>query len=338
MAKSRYCIGIDLGGTFIKFGLLDQDRARSETFQLPTPEGGADPVIAQMVAGATRLMKKHRLAKADVVGVGVGAPGPMRISEGIIIAMPNIPGIENCPMGRLVGQKLGIPAVLENDANAAGYGEYLCGAGKGGGDMVLLTLGTGIGGGIVIDGKVVHGAHEIGAEIGHLIVEPNGEPCGCGQCGCLEAYASASNLARYAISRLDRAKKLRTSLRAIYERRKKLNKKRKKEQKEEELNMADVNAARKAGDALAAEVWDRGSYYLALGCVSISRLLDPDLIVLVGGMTKAGSDLIRPVTEHYRRLHWVLTEPKTKIVIGKLGNDAGMVGAAGVAWAAFGAK
>jgi glucokinase len=326
---ARYCIGVDLGGTYIKFGLLSEDMKPSGTFQLPTPKGGAGPVIAGMVKGARKLMADHKLTKADVVGVGVGAPGPMNIKEGIIIAMPNIPGIENCPMGRLVGRKLGIPAVLENDANAAGYGEYVAGAGKDRGDMVLLTLGTGIGGGIVVDGKVVHGAHDIGAEIGHLIVEPGGEPCGCGQRGCIEAYASASNLARYAISRFERAKLLPTALRQIHERKKKIGK---------ELDMGDVNAARKAGDALAAEVWDRGAYYLALACVSISRLLDPNLIVLVGGMTKAGDDLIRPVTEHYRRLHWILTAPKTKIVLGKLGNDAGMVGAAGVAWAAFGGK
>jgi glucokinase len=319
---AKYCIGVDLGGTFIKFGLLDQDYKPSKTFQLPTPDTSADDIVAQMVVGAKKAMEEHGLKKKDIVGVGVGAPGPMKISEGIIIASPNLPTIRDFPMARKVADGVGLPTVLENDANAAGFGEYVAGAGKGGGDMVLLTLGTGVGGGIVVNGKVLHGAHEIGAEIGHLIVEPGGEPCGCGQRGCLERYASATFMAQFA-ERVLKAGGTPSKLKAVLD-------------AKGELDAKDINEARKAGDELAAEVWDRSCYYLALGCVSISRLLDPELIVLAGGLIKAGDDLLKPVQAHFRKHHWKLTDVKTRIAFSTLGTDAGVIGAAGVAWAELG--
>jgi len=319
---AKYCIGVDLGGTFIKFGLLDQDYKPSKTFQLTTPETSADDIVAQMVVGAKKAMEEHGLKKKDIVGVGVGAPGPMKISEGIIIASPNLPTIRDFPMARQVADGTGLPTVLENDANAAGFGEYVAGAGKGGEDMVLLTLGTGLGGGIVINGKVLHGAHEIGAEIGHLIVEPGGEPCGCGQRGCLERYASATFMSQFA-ERVLKAGGTPSKLKAVLD-------------AKGELDAKDINEARKAGDELAAEVWDRSCYYLAFGCVSISRLLDPELIVLAGGLIKAGDDLLKPVQAHFRKHHWKLTDVKTRIAFSTLGTDAGVIGAAGVAWAELG--
>ena len=218
---------------------------------------------------------------------------------------------------------LGLPALLENDANAAGLGEYICGAGKGGGDMVLLTLGTGVGGGIIVDGKVLHGLHEMGAELGHMIVQPEGELCNCGQRGCIERYCSATFLAQYAarLIKEGRPSLLETALKA-----------------KGEIDARDIVHASKAGDALATEVWDRATFFLALGCVNICRIFDPGRIVLAGGMTKAGEDLMAPVRRHFERLHWKLTKPMTEIALSTLGNDAGVFGAAGVAWAAARAK
>lgn len=318
----KQCIGIDLGGTYIKFGLLDANMKASETFQLPTP-ADRDGLVRTMIEGAKQLMTLHKVAREDVVGVGVGSPGPLNITEGIVIASPNIAGLENLPLRQLIFEGLQLPAVLENDANAAGYGEYLCGAGKGGADMVLLTLGTGVGGGIVVNGKVLHGAHQIGAELGHMIVVPEGEPCGCGQKGCLERYCSATFIARMA-TRMIKEQGRRSCLAAKVE--------------NGGIDAKDINDARKAGDELAAEVWDRGVYYLALGCVSIARIFDPEHIVLAGGMTKAGDDLMLPLRRYYEQMHWKLTPIMTKLSIGELGNDAGAIGAAGVAWATFGKK
>lgn len=321
-SMGKWCIGIDLGGTFIKFGLLNGAFQRSELTQLPTPstEGG-DGVIAQMVAGAKQLMAGRGLARDDIVGVGIGSPGPLDIDKGIIIETPNIPGMANLAIRDRVSAGLDLPAVLDNDANAAGYGEFLCGAGVGVRDMVLLTLGTGIGGGVIVNGKVLHGAHSMGAELGHMIVEPGGEQCGCGQKGCIERYSSATYIARHARRLVEEGRD--SSLKKILD-------------EKGELDAKDIQTAAQAGDELAAEVWDRGLYYLAIGCVSICRIFDPDRIVLAGGMTKAGDSLMTPLMKHFNRLHWTATETMTSIVLSQLGNDAGVIGSAGLAWDAFG--
>lgn len=318
---ASWCIGIDLGGTFIKFGLLDRQNVAKGIFQLPTPPGrGFEGVVEQMTVGVRRLLDEHGLAVDDVAGIGIGAPGPLDLSAGVVIAMPNVPGMENAPIRDRVADAVGLPAVLENDANAAGFGEFLAGAGKGTQNMVLLTLGTGVGGGIVVDGKVLHGSHEIGAELGHMIVEPAGLECGCGQRGCIERYCSATFLAQWAQRQIREGRA--SSLSAKLE-------------TEGQIDARDINEARKAGDELAEEVWQRAAYYLAIGCVNVCRIFDPDEIVLGGGLAKAGDDLLQPVCEQFAKLHWKLTEPMTKIAIASLGNDAGVIGAAGVAWSAF---
>ena len=321
--EKRYCVGIDLGGTSIKFGLLDQagepGRAGT-TLDLPTPQAGADAVLQQMVDGARQLMAKNGLSNGDVAAIGVGSPGPLKMSLGIIIETPNIPGMTNVPVVATIQKALHLPTVLENDANAAGFGEYVVLQKTGIRNMVFLTLGTGVGGGIVVDGKVVRGAHEIGAELGHMIVQPGGEPCNCGQCGCLERYSSATFLSQRAQRMIEGGAA--SSLRAVLER-------------QGTLNSKDINQARKAGDAVAAKVWDDAAMYLGVACVNMARSLDPDLIVLGGGMAKAGDDILLPVREHFHRMTWKITRNETDIVLAKLGNDAGYIGAAGVAWQAF---
>ncbi len=319
----KFCIGIDLGGTFIKFVAMDADNQAGELVQLPTPpEGGGEAVASQMAAGAEQVMASGGISRGDCTGVGIGAPGPLSRSQGIIIATPNIPGMIDVPMRDMVSDRLSLPATLENDANAAAYGEFLCGAGRGAKDIVLLTLGTGVGSGIIIDGRILHGRHEIGGEIGHMIVDPGGEQCNCGQRGCFERYGSATNLAEYAM-RLIRDEGRESSLKA-------------KMAAGGSIDAKDIQEAAFGGDELASEVWDRGVYYLAVGLVSISRIFDPDKIILAGGMTQAGDRLLNPVLEQFGLLHWTLTEPKTEVCIAALGNNAGAIGAAGVAWQDFG--
>ncbi|MGA2265741.1 MAG: ROK family protein [Phycisphaerae bacterium] len=317
---AKRCLGIDLGGTFIKFGLLTEDRTLGGTLQLPTPPGGGgDRVIAQMADGAKRLMESAGLKRRDVVAAGVGAPGPADFAAGVILAMPNISGMENVPLARSLCEAIGVPVVLENDANAAAYGEYCCGAGVGCRNLVLLTLGTGVGSGIIVEGEVLHGSHDAGGEIGHMIVQPGGEPCGCGQQGCLERYSSAVHMAGRARRMIEEGK---TGALADVLRRHGV------------LDATDILATRKAGDALAAEVWDQGAYYLAVACVNICRVLDPDKIILAGGLAGAGDELLAPVAAHFRRLHWSLTPPRTQIALSALGGEAGVIGAAAVAWRA----
>jgi len=183
--------------------------------------------------------------------------------------------------------------------------------------MVMITLGTGVGSGIILNGRIFDGSHELGAELGHMIVQPGGRLCGCGQKGCLEQYSSASSLAQIAVEMIAEkdddgilAKKLKTA---------------------GSIDARDVNEARLQGDNLAAEVWYIATGHLALGCVNICRAFDPCIIVLGGGLAKAGDDLLTPVTEQFRQLHWSLTDVKTEIVLAHLGNDAGVIGAAGAA-------
>ena len=257
----------------------------------------------------------------DLAAVGIGAPGPLDLDKGTVIAMPNIPGMDGLQLRNRITDGLAGPCFLANDANAAAMGEYLCGAGKDVRDMVMLTLGTGVGSGIIIKGKLLLGAHKIGGEIGHMVIEPGGELCGCGQRGCTERYCSATYIARYVTGQIAEQGR-ESSLADILG-------------EKGNIDARDINEARRAGDALAAEAWDRGAYYLALACVNICRIFDPDEIVLTGGMTRAGDDLMIPVREHFARLHWTLTEPLTEIVIADLGDDAGAIGAAGIAWQAF---
>jgi len=319
---ARWCIGIDLGGTFIKFGLLDESNLPSGIFQLPTPpDRGPDAVIEQMITGGRRLLDENKIDRKDVLGVGIGAPGPLNTRTGVSMGMPNLPGFKGINIRARTAAGLDIPAVLENDANAAAMGEYLCGAGRGAGILVVLTVGTGIGSGIVIDGKILHGAHEAGAEIGHLIVEPGGEACGCGQRGCLERYCSATYTAEYA-TRLIRREKRHSSLAPLLE-------------TKGSIDAKDIQAARAEGDELAEEVWQRAAHYLAVGCVSICRILDPDKIVIGGGMAKAGDAFLGPMLEQFRQLDWKLTNTETRIMLAELGPDAGLIGAAGVARAAL---
>jgi glucokinase len=316
---AKYCIGIDLGGTFIKFGSMDVDRRPGPKLQLPTPmSDGPDGVVNQMIDGARQLMKESGLSVKDVAGVGIGSPGPIDIPNGTVISLPNIPGMENVQLRDRVAGGLGLTGVRENDANAAAFGEYLCGAGKGRGDMVLLTLGTGVGSGIVVDGKVLHGAHGVGAEIGHIIVDPGGEQCNCGQKGCLERYSSATFLAHYATRLIEKEKRASSLVNVL--------------RAGKSIDSKAVLEAAQAGDALAKEVWDRATYYLAIGCIDICRIFDPETILLGGGLIKAGDALLTPVREHFSRLHWKVTGILTEIKLASLGNDAGVLGAAGVAW------
>jgi glucokinase len=187
--------------------------------------------------------------------------------------------------------------------------------------MVMLTLGTGVGSGIILDGRILHGAHEMGAELGHTIIVPGGEVCNCGQRGCLERYCSATFLAERTARRV-RESSQPTALRAVLER-------------TGAMTAKDIHDAVRAGDELAGQAWDEGIYYLAIGCVNICRALDPDRIVLSGGMSLAGEHLLGPLRRHVRQLHWTLTPLRTELAVASLGADAGVIGAAGVAWQAL---
>jgi len=323
---SEYYIGVDLGGTYTKTGILRVADASMDVYgftEAPTPTDSRDVLIDSIVDAVRKMLKENELPAAACRGLGIGAPGPLNRARGMILHLPNIPGMSDLPLRDRIGDALGIPAVLENDANAAAMGEYLFGAGRDVQSMIMLTLGTGVGGGIVVDGQILHGAHDIAGEVGHIIVEPGGRLCNCGQHGCLEQYASATFLAKHAAEEVHAGRKsLLANVLA----------------EKGSIDAVDVNNARKAGDALAAEAWDSAVKHLAIGCVTLERMLDCELIVLAGGLVNAGADLLDPLQAYYRALDWKLSEQMSPLAIATLGSLAGIHGAAGVAWQAFGSE
>lgn len=310
-------IGIDLGGTNIKGGVCAEDGTLLVHHSIETQaDAGFEHVFARIVGLVDELLRRSSLSKADVLGVGIGAPGPLSHADGVIHNAPNLPGWVNIPLRERLSEVTQLPVVLENDANAAAFGEFVAGAGKEVSSLVMLTLGTGIGGGIVLDGRLWRGCDDCAAEIGHTVIVPGGRPCPCGQEGCLERYASAHAAAERLVEAVQAGEE--SSLRSDI-------------QSGEPLDARDVQRAAEQGDQLAARIWDETCYYLALGCINIERVLGPELIVLTGGLTNAGERLLSPVRAHFHKLRWKLTLPSLEIVIAALGAEAGTIGAAALA-------
>ncbi|MBI4578380.1 MAG: ROK family glucokinase [Planctomycetes bacterium] len=317
---AAYFVGVDLGGTNIKAGLVDEQANVKSKFSVPTEvEQGPDRVVRNITAAAERAIAEAGANHKDVVGIGIGSPGPMSHRQGLVINPGNLPGMKNVPLRDQVAKATGIRTTLENDANAAAWGEFWAGAGKGVQDLVMFTLGTGVGGGVISEGKLLRGYFENGGELGHILVDPGGRRCSCGQPGCLEAYSSAYFMARRAEEFIAEGRP--SSLKAHVG----LG----------EMLMAEhIVDASKAGDALAQQVWDEACYYLAVACVTMQHVVNPQRVVMAGGMIAAGDYLLDRIRRHFEELTWKLLDDYPKILFATLGNDAGFIGAAGCAWQA----
>jgi len=314
-------IGVDLGGTNIKVGVLTEAGEVLVKNSVPTEaDKGPDHVIDRICQAALQAASDAGVARENILAIGVGAPGAMSHKDGLIISPPNLPGWHNVPLRDIITDKTGIPANLENDANAAAYGEFWAGAGKGTTDMVLFTLGTGIGGGIIVDGHLLRGAFDNAAELGHMIVEPGGRPCGCGQKGCLEVYASAANTAKRAREAIEAGEN--SSL---------------KQRLDQGLPVECEHVVEAAanGDPLASKIWDETCKYLAIACVNVQHFTNPQKILFAGGMIGAGQRLLEPVRKYFRQFTWTAAQDYPEITFAALGNDAGFIGAAGLALAVF---
>ena len=317
---NQYCVGVDLGGTNIKAGLLDADAKVLSKLSLPTEiEAGRERVIQNIIGSAERAIAEAGVKREQVVGIGIGSPGPLSHRQGLIINPGNLTCLQNLPLRDIVTQKTGIKSTVENDANAAAWGEFWAGAGKDVQDLVMFTLGTGVGGGIIVDGKMLRGYFENGAELGHIIVRHGGRACSCGQLGCVEAYSSAHNLARYAEDLIAAGRP--SSLKSLVD-------------KGQMLMAEHIVDAAKAGDALAAHVWDEACSCLAATIVIMQHVTNPQRVVLAGGMIAAGDFLLEPIRNHFKKLTWHLLDDFPDIQFATLGNDAGLIGAAGCAWEA----
>ncbi len=312
-----YTIGIDLGGTNIKGGVCDEHYQLVVQDSIETQaDRGFEHVFARLVGFADMLLDQAKLDRTQVAGIGIGAPGPLSRERGVIFHAPNLPGWHDIPLRDRLGEAAGLSVDLENDANAAAFGEFVAGAGRDAGSIVLLTLGTGIGGGVVLNGNLWRGHFENAGEIGHCIIVPNGRPCPCGQNGCLERYASANAVAeRFAEAILAGEPSLLKS----------------RVERGDAVTSVDVLEAANEGDSLAKRIWDETCYYLALACTNLQHAFNPQLVVLAGGLINAGERLLGPTRAHFDAASWRIADDRPQIVFATLGTDAGTIGAAALA-------
>ena len=310
----KYYVGIDLGGTNIVAGVVNENyeivaKAKTPTNR-PRP---ADEICADMVKVVKEAVEKAGLTLADIEAVGLGSPGMINSDEGIIVYANNL-DFYDVKVGEILGKALGKPIYAENDANAAAYGEFVAGSAKGANTAVCITLGTGVGGGIVIDGKIYSGSNYAGGEIGHIVIEVDGAPCSCGRKGCFEAYSSATGLIRMTKEAMD------ANPDSLMH-----------EMAKEDGHVSgrlSFNAMR-AGDAAAKAVCDKYIKYLAAGIANVINIFQPEVLCIGGGVCNEGDALLLPLKELVAsEIYTKRGDDNSKIVIASLGNDAGIIGAA----------
>ena len=306
----KYCFGIDVGGTTVKMGLFTTEGELLDKWEIPTrKEDGGAYILNDVAASVEAKLAEKNIAKEDVAGAGIGVPGPT-LDTGYVSICVNLGWKDKNPANEL-SELLSIPVKAGNDANVAALGEMWKGGGEGYLDVILLTLGTGVGGGIIINGEIAPSHRGVGGELGHITVNPDEEAtCNCGNHGCLEQYASATGVVRIA-KKLLAASKEESSLRTL-----------------ETVTAKDVFDAAKAGDHLAVEAVEVLGKYLGLVVANVALTVDPDVFVIGGGVSKAGQVLIDVITKYYHKFAKIIGDNKAKVVLAKLGNDAGIYGAA----------
>jgi glucokinase len=315
----RFVLGIDIGGTNLVVGSVAEDGSRVvATASEPThAEAGASDVVDRLVALAQRVIAETRreVPGAEILGVGVGAPGPLDTKRGIVLLTPNL-GWVNMPLRQIIHDRLGLPAALDNDANCAVLGEWWVGAARGARHAIGITIGTGIGGGLILDGRLYHGASDVAGEIGHTTIDTEGRRCKCGNYGCLEAYASGPNIALRAVEAIQAGAEsslpahvggdlTRVTAQTVYE-------------------------AAQDGDELALEVVNDTAKFLGLGIANLLNVFNPEVVVVCGGVTQAGDHLFVPLRREVARRAFKPAVTGCRIVPGELAGTAGVFGAAKV--------
>ena len=304
-------LGIDLGGTNIAAGLVNEQGQILARLNISTQaSSGEDAVIARMAQVARDLAEKSGVPLSEIVSVGVGSPGAIESVTGTVLSACNLP-FSHTPLAARLEALLGRPVRVENDANAAAWAEAVAGAARGTRDNIMITLGTGVGGGIVIGGRLYGGFNNYGGEFGHMIICADGEKCACGQSGCLEAYSSATALIRE--TRRAAEKDPQSLLWQCTE-------------ADGSFSGKTAFAAAARGDAAAIAVIDRYVYYLSLGLINLIRIFQPEVLVVGGGVASAGEALMVPLREKLGG--YIGGKNQTRIEAAMLGSDAGIVGAA----------
>ena len=317
--QNQCVAGIDIGGTKIAVALAAPGgRVISSTRFRTRVEAGPHAVLEDAVAEIKRMLGA---AGTKLTAIGVGCGGPLDRQKGLILSPPNLPGWDEFPIMSLLEERLGAPVRLDNDANAAALGERAYGAGRGLDDLVYNTISTGIGGGLIVGGKIVHGVGDGAGEVGHMTVLPDGPPCGCGARGCLEAICSGTSIARRAREKLRAgASSSLSSLGA------------------DAVTARAVAEAARNGDPLATEVWEETVHYLAVGVGNLFNVLAPEAVILGGGVSTAGEQLFEPLRRSVRGRVKMLPAEKISVVQAALGGDSGIYGALILGQSALGAR
>jgi glucokinase len=312
MMKEPVYVGIDLGGTTFTIGLVRSNGqlVASGTYETFIERGHED-IINRMAQETIRLWEREGYTRSDILEVGVGSPGPLNLKTGVVVTTPNLKWV-NVPLRDMMAERLQLPVTIDNDAVSATFGEFWVGAGTPYNDVIGITLGTGVGGGIILGGRIHHGAHDIAGHVGHMIVQLGGRKCGCGNLGCLETYASATGIVATALEALQTGRS--SPLHSV-----------------QRLTSKKVYEAALQGDNLALEIFDRTGYYLAAGINSLLNVINPEAVILMGAVANAGDILLNPVRQYLQKMCFPRIFEETAVLRGTLGDEAGVIGAAGFA-------
>lgn len=309
-----YRIGIDLGGTNIVAGVVDENNKIVATAKCKTAcPRPAEQIVADMAKVARQAVENAGITMAEVAGAGVGSPGTCNKETGTVEYANNL-GFENLPLCAMLEKALGVKVYIENDANAAALGEFCAGAAKNDSSCVCITLGTGVGGGVIIDGKVFSGANFAGTELGHTVINVGGEPCSCGRKGCWEAYASATGLVRQTRRAMeaDKDSKMWEIAGSL-----------------DNVDGRTAFDAMRAGDKSGTAVVEKYIYYIAVGLIDMINIFQPDVLCVGGGICKEGDTLLKPLQKYIEAERYSKHSAKqTRLCVAQLGNDAGIIGAA----------
>jgi glucokinase len=314
MEQQKWLVGIDLGGTTIKMAFITTDGDMVSNWEISTDLSDQGEHITSHIASAIdeRLIQLGE-TKDKLVGIGMGAPGPVDMETGVIYEAVNI-GWTNYPLSEKLQEATGLPAVIDNDANLAALGEMWKGAGDGAKNLVAVTLGTGVGGGIIANGEIIHGVNGAAGEIGHITSVPEGGArCNCGKYGCLETIASATGIVRQAMELISQQSDSRL-VELLNEGKK--------------LSAKDVFDAAREKDSLALQIVDQTAFHLGLAIANLSNGVNPEKIVIGGGVSRAGDIFLPIVSEYFKKFAFPRVAIGAEISIATLGNNAGVIGAA----------
>ncbi|WHX78405.1 ROK family glucokinase [Priestia flexa] len=311
----KWLVGVDLGGTTIKMAFVNQYGEVIHKWEIPTDISEQGRKIPTDIAKAIdKEVVNLGESKSKLMGIGIGAPGPVNFANGSIEVAVNL-GWEKFPIKDILEVETSLPVVVDNDANIAAIGEMWKGAGDGAKDLLCVTLGTGVGGGVIANGEIVQGVNGAAGEIGHITSVPEGgAPCNCGKTGCLETIASATGVVRLAMEAVvntDKSSTLRTLL-----------------DEHDQITAKDVFDAARANDELAEEVVDKVAFHLGLALANSANALNPEKIVLGGGVSRAGDVLLDPVKSYFKKFAFPRVAEGAELAIATLGNDAGIIGGA----------